>query len=75
MVHHKSQTTAKLDTLLNQAVLGVQSRLYKSSYKATKQLGLYKDTVTRRVNRGLSHSQAHQKQQRLLYTEKVVLFK
>jgi hypothetical protein len=75
MVRCKSQTTAKLDTLLDQAVLGVQSGLYKSSYKAAKQLGLCKDTVTRRVNGGLSRSQARQKQQRLSYTEEVVLLK
>ena len=58
MVRRKSQTAAEIDALVNKAVLGVQSRLYKSLYKATKKLGISKDTMTCHVNRGLSCSQA-----------------
>jgi hypothetical protein len=58
MVCRKSQTAAEIDALVNEAVLGVQSRLYKSLYEAAKKLGISKDTVTRRVNGGLSRSQA-----------------
>ena len=56
MVRRKSQTAAEIDALVNEAVLGVQSRLYKSLYEAAKKLGVLKDTVTRRVNGGLSRS-------------------
>jgi hypothetical protein len=58
MVRRKSQTAAEIDALVNEAVLGVQSRLYKSPYEAAKKLGVSKDTMTRRVNGGLSRSQA-----------------
>ena len=58
MTRRKSQATAELDTRLNEAVLGVQSKKYKSSYEAAKKLGLNKETVSRRVNKGLSRSQA-----------------
>ena len=57
MVRRKSQTAAEIDALVNEAVLGVQSRLYKSLYKAAKKLGVSKDTMMRRVNGGLSRSQ------------------
>ena len=56
MISRKSQTAAEINALVNKAVLGVQSRLYKSLYKAAKKLGISKDTITRRVNRGLSCS-------------------
>jgi hypothetical protein len=50
MVRRKSLEASQLDTLVDQAVLGVQSRLYKSSYEAANLLGLSHNTVTRRVN-------------------------
>ena len=65
MVRQKSQTAAQIEARVNKAVLGVQSGLYKSSYEAVKQLGVSKSTVTRRVNGGLSRSQARQQQQKL----------
>ena len=71
MVRRKSQTIAEIDALVNKAVLGVQSRLYKSLDKAIKKLGISKDTVTCRVNGGLSRSQARQQQQKLLYTQRM----
>ena len=75
MVRRKSLNAAQVDTQLDRAVLGVQSGLYKSSYEAAKQLGLSKATVTRRVNGGLSRSQARQQQQKLTYAEEKVLLK
>jgi hypothetical protein len=75
IVHQKSRTAAEYDTQINKAVLGVQSRLYKSLYKAAKQLGLSKDTVTHCINRGLLHSQACQQQQKLSYAQENILFK
>ena len=58
MVRQKSQSAAQIEARVSEAVLGVQSGLYKSSYEAAKQLRVSKDTVTRRVNGGLSRSQA-----------------
>jgi hypothetical protein len=75
MVRRRSQNAAVLNTLLDEAVHGVQSGKYKSSYKAAKELGLNKETVLRRVNGGLSRSQARQQQQKLSYTEEKVLLK
>ena len=54
MVRQKSAKAAEIASLLKEAVLGVQTRKYKSSYEAAKQLGLCKETVTRRVNGGLT---------------------
>ena len=56
MVRQKSKSVAKIEARVNEAVLGVLSRLYKSSYEAAKQLRVSKDTVTRRVNGGLLRS-------------------
>ena len=56
MFRRKSLKLAEVNTKVDQAVLGVQSGLYKSSYEAAKQLGLPRNTVTRRVNGGLSRS-------------------
>ena len=75
MVRLKSQSAAEIDAQVNKAVLGVQSGLYKSLYEAAKQLSISKDTVTCHVNEGLLCSQARQKQQKLLYTQKNVLLK
>ena len=62
MVRRKSQSAVALEALLDKAVQGVQSRKYKSSYEAAKHLKLNKETVLRRVNGGLSRSQARQQQ-------------
>jgi hypothetical protein len=75
MVRRKSQTAAEIEVRVNEAVLGVQSGLYKSSYEAAKQLGVPKNTVTRRVNGGLSRSQARQQQQKLSCAQENVLLK
>jgi transposase len=75
MVRQKSKSAAKIEARVNEAVLGVLSGLYKSSYEAAKQLRVSKDTVTRRVNGGLSRSQARQQQQKLSYEQENVLLK
>ena len=75
MVRRKSQTAAEIDTLVTQAVLGVQSGLYKSLYKAAKQLKICKTTIARRVNGGGSRSQARQQQQKPLSMQENVLLK
>ena len=68
MSYRKSQSAADYNTLVNKAVQGVHSRKYKSLYKAAKYLGLSKDIVIYHVNGGLLYLQAHQQQQKLLYT-------
>ena len=60
MVRRKSLAATALDTRLEEAVLGVQTRKYKSSYEAGKILRLSKETIARRVNGGSSRSQARQ---------------
>jgi transposase len=75
MVRQKSLTAAESNTLVDQAVLGVQSGLYKSSYEAARVLQLSVSTITRRVNGGLSRSQACQQQQKLSYEQENVLLK
>ena len=54
MVRRESLKAAETQSLLAEAVLGVQIRKYKSSYEAAKQLGLYKETIVCRVNRRLT---------------------
>jgi transposase len=71
----KNLNAKELDAQVTKAVLGVQSGEYKSSYEASKQLGLSPNTVTRRVNGGLSRSQARQQQQKLSYEQESVLLK
>jgi hypothetical protein len=75
MPRRKSQSFAEYNTLVEQAIQGVYSGLYKSSYEAAKQLGLNKETVLRRVNGGLTRSQARQQQQKLSYAQEKVLLK
>jgi hypothetical protein len=50
MVRNKSILTEERDKLIDQAVLDVNSKKYKSAYEAEKILGLPKSSVTRRVN-------------------------
>ena len=57
MVRRKSAKAAELDIQLAEAVKGVKSGKYKSSYKAAKQLGLSRVTLTHRVNGTPSHTQ------------------
>ena len=75
MVRQRSLKAQENNSRLAEAILGVQTRKYKSSYNATKQLKLSKATVTRRVNRGLIRSQAREKQQILSVAQESVLLK
>src|SRR4030081_1970688 len=75
MVHRKSLGIAERETLIVQAVLDVQSGKYKSAYHAEKVLGLPKSSVTRRVNGGLTRSQARQQQQNLSGVQEKILLK
>lgn len=60
MVRRNSKATAAHNTRLIEAVLGVQTRKYKSLYKVGKVLQLSKETIAHCVNGGLSHTQARQ---------------
>ena len=75
MVRRKSRTAQELDVLVTEAVLGVQSKKYKSSYAAAKALGLCKDTVRKRVNGGLTRVEARQQQQLLSKSQEDTLLK
>ena len=66
MVRCKSLKAQELDLLVTEAVLGIQSKKYKSAYAAAKALNLCKDTVLKRVNGGFSRVEARQNQQLLL---------
>jgi len=71
----KSQKAGELNIQVAEAVSGVQSGKYKSSYKASKALGLSKETVARRVKGGLSRAKARQTQQLLTQTQEETLLK
>ena len=75
MVRRKSLKVQEMESRLAEAVLGVQNGKYKSSYEAAKELGLSKDTVTRRVKGGSSRSEARQSQQKLSVVQENVLLK
>ena len=75
MVRRKSLNVSYIDDQVTQAVLGVQSGLYKSSYEAAKLLGLSRATICRRVGGGLSRSQARQEQQKLSGAQEKILLK
>ncbi|KFY28887.1 hypothetical protein V491_00251 [Pseudogymnoascus sp. VKM F-3775] len=57
MVKRKSIKAQERNLQLSEAVLGVQTRKYKSANAAAVALGLRPDTVHRRLN-GLQHTQA-----------------
>src|SRR4051812_41828566 len=75
MVRRKSPKAAELDIQLDEAVKGVKSRKYKSSYEAAKVLGLNRVSVARRVNGHLSRTQARHAQQKLSYDQEKTLLK
>jgi biotin operon repressor len=50
MVHKKSRKSEELEALLAKAILGIQNKKYKSSYKAAKALGLSRNTVSKHVS-------------------------
>ncbi|PQM43456.1 hypothetical protein VC83_09583 [Pseudogymnoascus destructans] len=75
MVRKRSQKAEELEVLLAQAVAGVKSGLYKSSYGAAKALHLRPDTVLQRVNGKLSRREARRQQQLLSPAQEQTLLK
>jgi hypothetical protein len=75
MVRQKVKIATELDTQVTKAVSSVRQGLYRSSYAAAKALGLNPKTVIKRVNGGLSRSQARQQQQKLSCAQENVLLK
>lgn len=75
MVRRKSISAIQRDKLIDQALLDIKSKKYKSAYEAEKTLGLPKSSVTRRVNGGKSRSEARQQQQKLSAVQEKVLLK
>jgi hypothetical protein len=74
-MRRKSLVTADLESRITQALSGVQSSQYRSLYHAAQVLNLPRSTLTRRVNGGLSRSQARHQQQKLSYEQEKVLLK
>ena len=70
-----SQKAREREALIAEAVLGVQLGTYKSCYEAAKALGLSRNTVTQRVNGGLSRVDARQQQQLLSKSQEETLLK
>jgi hypothetical protein len=64
MARHKSLLAGERDILIDKALLDIQSGKYKSAYEAENASKLPKSSVPRRVNGGLTLSQARQKQQK-----------
>jgi transposase len=75
MVRRKCTNALELDTKLTQAALGVKQGVYKTAWSAANALGLNKNSVLKRVNGGLSRSQARQQQQKLSPAQEKVLVK
>ena len=75
MVRNKSILTKERNKLIDQAVLDINSKKYKSAYEAEKILGLPKSSVTRRVNGGKTRTEARQQQQKLSVVQEKVLLK
>jgi hypothetical protein len=73
MVRRKSLKAQEFKIQIAEAVPGIQSGKYKSSYAAAKALGLQKETVVQRVNGGLTRSQALKQQLLSATQEKTVL--
>jgi hypothetical protein len=75
MVRRRSIPALQRDILIDQAPIGIKSGKYKSAFEAEKKLELPKSSVTRRVNGGISRSQARQQQQKLSGAQEQVLLK
>jgi hypothetical protein len=75
MVRRSCLKAQELNNLLAEAVIGIKSRLYKSSYAAAKALGLWTYTVQTRLNGGHTRKEARQKQQLLSKNQEQTLLK
>ncbi|OAF54571.1 hypothetical protein VC83_09180 [Pseudogymnoascus destructans] len=75
MVRRRSPKAQEVDIRVAEAVLGVQSGKYNSSYAAAKALGLCKNTVANRVQGMPSRTEARQKQQLLPKNQEATLLK
>jgi len=75
MVRRRSQKAAENDKLVEEAVVRVLSKKYKSSYEAAKVLGVNHKTVHNRLTGVPSHSTARLGQQLLHGHEEIVLTK
>ena len=73
MVRRRSQKATENDKLVEEAVAGVLSKKYKSSYEAAKVLGVNRKTVHNRLTWVPSRSTARLGQQLLHDHEKIVL--
>jgi hypothetical protein len=75
MVRQRSLKAQERDILLAQAITGVNSGLYKSSYAAAKALNLKPNTVLKRVNGRPSQQEARQQQQLLSESQEKTLLR
>jgi hypothetical protein len=75
MACKKSQKAQELDLQVAEAVHGVQSGKYKSSYEAAKALKLCEKTIRRRVLSGSTQVEVRQAQQLLLENQEKTLLK
>ncbi|KFZ19103.1 hypothetical protein V501_00818 [Pseudogymnoascus sp. VKM F-4519 (FW-2642)] len=75
MVRKSSLKAQERDNLLAKAVIRIKSGLYKSSYAATKALGLRTYTVQTRLNGGQTRKEARQQQQLLTKNQEQTLLK
>ncbi|PQM43958.1 hypothetical protein VE01_10854 [Pseudogymnoascus verrucosus] len=75
MVRKSSLKAQERNNLLAEAVIGIKSGLYKSSYAASKALGLRTYTVQTRLNGGQTRKEARQQQQLLTKNQEQTLLK
>ncbi|KFY28886.1 hypothetical protein V491_00250 [Pseudogymnoascus sp. VKM F-3775] len=75
MVKRKSIKAQELNLRISEAVQGIKSGKFKSAYQAAKALGLRANTVHKCANGGLTHVEAHQKQQLLSKNQEQTLLK
>ena len=75
MVRRRNNQAQELDFRLSEAVLGIQTKKYKSANAAAIALNLRPDTVRRRVRGIPTRTKAHQQQQLLSKNQEKTLLK
>ena len=75
MVRKRNNQAQELDSRLSEAVLGIQSRKFKSANAAAISLNLRPDTVRRRVRGAKSRTDARLQQQLLSKNQETILLK